>query len=135
MKIRNLVRVQVFVRHSTPLVDSQESHQEKSYDDIFMDGDSSSPPFSPPLLSCLSPVFTYVSYTIVSKHPSTSSQESDYKKSRKTATIEKKFEVFDHYAWEEKTMVTVHVTGLRESTLCIIRANKMRMEAFTVFMT
>ncbi|MPD05938.1 hypothetical protein E2C01_101710 [Portunus trituberculatus] len=31
MKIRNLVKVQVFVSHSPPLVGSQESHLEKSY--------------------------------------------------------------------------------------------------------
>ncbi|MPC83382.1 hypothetical protein E2C01_078090 [Portunus trituberculatus] len=43
----------VLVSHSPPLVDSQESHQEKSYKDVFMDGDilqqppSSSLPFSP----------------------------------------------------------------------------------------
>ncbi|MPC29796.1 hypothetical protein E2C01_023047 [Portunus trituberculatus] len=71
MKIRNLVRVKVLVSRSTPLVDSQESHKEKSYKDVFMDGDSSSgdlplppPPFSPPLLSYPSPAFTYaVAYT------------------------------------------------------------------------
>ncbi|MPC11296.1 hypothetical protein E2C01_003960 [Portunus trituberculatus] len=48
MKIRNLVRVQVFVSHSPPLVDSQESLQEKSYKDVFMDSDSSTGDFPPP---------------------------------------------------------------------------------------
>ncbi|MPC42460.1 hypothetical protein E2C01_036082 [Portunus trituberculatus] len=38
MKIKNVERVQVLVSHSTPLVDSQESHQEKNHKDIFMDG-------------------------------------------------------------------------------------------------
>ncbi|MPC22934.1 hypothetical protein E2C01_015963 [Portunus trituberculatus] len=61
MKIRNVVRVQVLVSHSPPLVDSQESHQEKSYKDIFMDGDWSSA-FSPPLLIYPSPAFTYSMY-------------------------------------------------------------------------
>ncbi|MPC52270.1 hypothetical protein E2C01_046133 [Portunus trituberculatus] len=55
MKIRNLVRVQVLVSHSTPLVDSQESHMKKVTKDIFMDGDSypsdlPPPPHSSPLL-------------------------------------------------------------------------------------
>ncbi|MPC62485.1 hypothetical protein E2C01_056569 [Portunus trituberculatus] len=47
-EIKNLVRVQVLVSHSTPLVDSQESHQEKCYKDVFMDGDSSSSDLPPP---------------------------------------------------------------------------------------
>ncbi|MPC99180.1 hypothetical protein E2C01_094578 [Portunus trituberculatus] len=62
VKIRNLVREQVLVSHIPPLVDSQESHEEKSYKDVFMDGewssDDSSPPFSPPLLGYPSPPFT-----------------------------------------------------------------------------
>ncbi|MPC50628.1 hypothetical protein E2C01_044457 [Portunus trituberculatus] len=48
MKIRNLMKVQVLVNHNTPLVDSQESHQEKSYKDIFTDGDWSSGDLPPP---------------------------------------------------------------------------------------
>ncbi|MPC53962.1 Transcription elongation factor A protein 2 [Portunus trituberculatus] len=66
MKIRNLVRVQVLVSYSSPLVNSQESQQKKSYNNVFVDGDSSSGylPLSPhpsPLffLSYLSPAFTY----------------------------------------------------------------------------
>ncbi|MPC35795.1 hypothetical protein E2C01_029230 [Portunus trituberculatus] len=48
MKIKNLVILQVLKSHSTPLVDSQELHQKKSYTDIFMDGDSSSGDLPPP---------------------------------------------------------------------------------------
>ncbi|MPC38516.1 hypothetical protein E2C01_032023 [Portunus trituberculatus] len=48
MKIRNLERVQVLVSHSTPLVDSQESHYEKLYKDVFMGGDWSSGNLPPP---------------------------------------------------------------------------------------
>ncbi|MPC37990.1 hypothetical protein E2C01_031485 [Portunus trituberculatus] len=60
-------RVQVLVSHSPPLVGSQEPHQEKSYNDVFMDGDSSSSylppsphPSHPLLLSYPSPAFTYM---------------------------------------------------------------------------
>ncbi|MPC29211.1 hypothetical protein E2C01_022432 [Portunus trituberculatus] len=65
---KNKVIVQVKVSHSTPLVDSQESHQEKSYKDVFMDGDSSSGDLFPPphpFPSCSSypsPTFTYAVY-------------------------------------------------------------------------
>ncbi|MPC74355.1 hypothetical protein E2C01_068714 [Portunus trituberculatus] len=70
VKIKNLVRVQVLVSHSPPLVDSQESHQEKSYKDVFMDGDWSSA-FSPSSskLSITSHYLQYVQIKIIKKIP------------------------------------------------------------------
>ncbi|MPC95139.1 hypothetical protein E2C01_090335 [Portunus trituberculatus] len=79
--------------------------------------------------------FHLVFYTMASKLPSTSSQESDSKKSRKTVNIEKKLEVLDRYARGEKTLVIVHATVLKESMLNTIVANRMRMCVFIVFVT
>ncbi|MPC20843.1 hypothetical protein E2C01_013805 [Portunus trituberculatus] len=63
MKIQNLVRVQVLVSHSPPLLGSQESHKEKSFKDFFIDDDWSFdelplPPHSSPLPHYPSPAFT-----------------------------------------------------------------------------
>ncbi|MPC95582.1 hypothetical protein E2C01_090800 [Portunus trituberculatus] len=55
------MRVQVSVSNSPPLVGSQESHQEKSYKDVFMDGNLSSA-FSRRLLHYPLPAFTYSMY-------------------------------------------------------------------------
>ncbi|MPC27042.1 hypothetical protein E2C01_020195 [Portunus trituberculatus] len=68
---------------------------------------------------------------MASKHPSTSSQESDSKKSRMIITIEKNFDVLYRYAKGEKTLVIVHVTELRESTLGTIRANIYNENVFS----
>ncbi|MPC69294.1 hypothetical protein E2C01_063513 [Portunus trituberculatus] len=85
MKIRNLVRVKVLVSHSTPLVDSQESHPEKSYKDVFMDDNSSSSDLPPP------PHPSPLLFLVIHHQPSLTVCTSQNCKKRKKKKITLKF--------------------------------------------